>query len=103
MVNQSPPEKGDNHGWYGFECAPLDGTPVIFMHDDGSGAFMVFFAAGAWWEADENSSCHGPWAWPSEVGGSFWCHVPPSLKARADACCADQREWIRKNWTGPSS
>jgi hypothetical protein len=105
LVRWFPMAGATDDGWHTFECAPLDGTPVIFMHRDGSGAFMVFFAAGAWWEASEHSDCTWPWSHQDDLirGGDFWCHVPPSLRDRADKFCADQREWIINNHGHPAT
>lgn len=80
--------------WRDAKYAPLDGTPVVWAEADGSGARIMMFVEGFWWELDEECSGAFPDATAEDMHANKWCALPDELVAAAARGSADQYRTI---------
>lgn len=68
--------------------APTDGRPVVWLHADGSGAYVLFVRHGVWWQlTDDYNVMDDVWCQPIEDIDDMketdlvWADMPPAILA----------------------
>ena len=82
--------------WKDAGSAPLDGTPVVWLHRDGSGAQLMMYVCGFWWELDEECEGITPYSTHehSMMDGRVWCALPSGMLVNAVRGSAGQYQRI---------